>query len=198
MQCTICGGDAWYVCGRSGRPVCPQHSRIEVVSRLSFGSSDGLHVREATPSDYQRIGEVAEYFWGETDVVCFDKQYNILKLPAYVVSAYHHNHLTGLLSYSLEPDSLVIVMLDVLPGYQGLGAGKMLVDAAKKKAESEGKEHIVVATSNDDVPAMYFYQRNGFQLYEVKPDLVTEHHGEVQVGFGGIPVRDELRLRCPV
>jgi len=155
-------------------------------------------VREATPSDYQRIGEVAEYFGSQTKIVCLDKPYNVLKLPAYVVSAHHRDHLTGLLSYALEPDSLVIVVLDVLPGYQGLGAGKMLVDAAKKKAESEGKKHILVTTSNDDLPAMYFYQRNGFQVYEVKPNLVAEHHGEVQVGFGGIPVRDELRLRCAV
>lgn len=193
MQCAICGADAWYVCGRSGRPVCPQHSRIEVVSRLSFGSSGSLSVREASPSDYEKIGELAEYFWDTGKVTCFDKEYDVLKLPAYVVSA--NEHVSGVLSYSLEQESLIIVMLDVLPGYQGLGGGRMLLDAAKEKAAAEKKGAVLVCTSNDDLPAIYFYQKNGFQMYEVKPNWIAEHHGELQVGFAGIPCRDEICLR---
>lgn len=194
MQCAICGADAWYVCGRSGRPVCLQHSRIEVVSRLSFGSSEGLSVSEASPADYERIGQVAEYFWNGTRVARFDKEYDILGLPAYVVSA--NGHPAGALSYALEPESLVIVMLDVLPGHQGLGAGTMLLGAAKEKASAEKRSSVLVATSNDDLPAIYFYQKNGFQIYEVKSGQIAEHHSELQVGFAGIPVRDEIRLRC--
>lgn len=193
MQCAICGADAWYVCGRSGRPVCPQHSRIEVVSRLSFGSSDSISVREALPCDYEKIGEVADYFWGKSRVVCFDREYDVLELPAYVVAA--GQHLAGVLSYSLEPESLVVVMLDMLPGYQGLGAGRMLLDMAKQKASAEKKSTILVSASNDDLPGIYFYQKNGFQIYEVKPNRIAENHGRLQVGFAGIPCRDEIRLR---
>ncbi len=193
MQCAICGADAWYVCGRSGRPVCPQHSRIEIVSRLSFGSSDSLSVREAAPSDYENIAHLAEYFENKNLVACFDREYDILKLPAFVASA--NDHLAGVLSYALEPESLVLVMLDVLPGYQGLGAGRMLLDAAKEKASAEKKGAILASAVNDDLPGIYFYQKNGFQIYEVKPDRVAERHGRLQVGFAGIPCRDEMRFR---
>jgi GNAT superfamily N-acetyltransferase len=196
MHCAICGADAWYVCGRSGRPVCPQHSRIEVVSRLSFGSSDNLSVREASKDDYQKIIKLAEYFWNESQVVCFDKEYDIQELPAYVVSA--NDHVSGVLSYALEPKPLIVVMLSVLPGYQGLGAGRMLLDAAKERASSEKKSEILVSTSNDDLPAIYFYQKNGFHIYEIKTDEVARHHGNLEVGFAGIPCRDAIRLRYQV
>jgi len=194
MHCAICGADAWYVCGRSGRPVCPEHSRIEIVSRLSFGSSDGLSICEAEPSDYEEIGRFAEYFWGTTKVACLDKEYEVLDLPAYVVSA--GEHMAGMLSYSVEPESMVVVMLDVLPGFQGLGAGRMLIETLKERAQAENKKKIVVWATNDDLTGLYFYQKNGFQIYEVKPDSVAESHGGLQVGFAGIPCRDEIRLRC--
>lgn len=193
MQCAICGADAWYVCGRSGRPVCVRHSRIEIVSRLSFGSSDGLAVREASDGDCGRIREIANYFWGEERVACLGKEYDIGTLPAYVVHA--GGKIAGLLSYALDAESLIIVMLNVLPGYQGLGAGKMLLDAVKEKAAVESRTTVLVTTSNDDLPAMYFYQKNGFQIYEIMPDLLVEHHGGVEVGFAGIQIRDEVRLR---
>ncbi|MDI6828730.1 MAG: GNAT family N-acetyltransferase, partial [Armatimonadota bacterium] len=89
------------------------------------------------------------------------------------------------------------VMLDVLPGYQGLGAGSMLVERAVEKALAEKKKEVVVSTSNDDLPSIYFYQRNGFQIFEVKPNYIADD-GDIQVGFAGIPIRDEIRLRRQV
>lgn len=194
MECAICGADAWYVCGRSGRPVCPQHSRVEVVSRLSFGSSDSLSVRPAEASDEEDIRRLAEYFWGETRVACLDKEYDILDLPAYVMTA--GNGISGVLSYAAEDGSLAVVMLEVMPGFQGLGAGRMLLDALKEKAASEKKDRVFAWTSNDDLAGLYFYQKNGFQICDVKPNRVAECHGGLLVGFAGIPCRDEIRLRC--
>ncbi|MCL6518499.1 MAG: GNAT family N-acetyltransferase [Armatimonadetes bacterium] len=192
MQCTICGADALFVCGRSGRPVCAEHARIEVVSRLSFGSSDSLSVREATPEDYSRIKQLAEYFKGKTKVSSLDKEYDLLSLPAYVADS--NGNIAGVLSYAIEPEVLVIVMLDVLPGYQGLGAGSMLIERLIEKASSEKKKEVLVSTPNDDLPTIYFYQKNGFQIYDVKPNFIAKDN-EVQVGFAGIPRRDEIRLR---
>jgi len=45
------------------------------------------------------------------------------------------------------------------------------------------------------LPALAFYQKLGFQVFEVKPDAVAEKHGKIVEGIGGLPVRDELRLR---
>lgn len=53
---------------------------------------------------------------------------------------------------------------------------------------------LVVATSNDDVPALYLYQRLGFVLTGIKVGAILRHHGGEERGFAGIPVRDELQL----
>jgi len=57
------------------------------------------------------------------------------------------------------------------------------------------KKRLLVSTSNDDLPALAFYQSIGFQIYEVKPNVIAEKHNEILAGIGGLPVRDELRLR---
>jgi hypothetical protein len=52
----------------------------------------------------------------------------------------------------------------------------------------------VVATSNDDLPALYVYQREGFVITEVAAGAILAHHGREELGFASIPVRDEIRL----
>ncbi len=192
MQCDICGDNAWHVCGRSGRPLCPKHSRVEVVSRLSFGSSDNLSVREASPADARDILNLTVYFREGTTLDCAGQQYDIMQLPAFLVT--DGASLVGVLTYTLEPESLVIVNMDVLPGHQGIGAGKMLVDSAKSRAVAEGKSAVLATAMNDELPALYFYQKNGFRIYDVNP-VPSASQAAVKVGFAGIPVRDEICLR---
>jgi len=153
-------------------------------------------VREASADDYPRIKEIAEYFSVKTHRRSFGVEYDLLKLPALIANT--NSHVAGVLSYAAEENALVIVMLGVLPGYQGLGAGTLLVESIVEKASSQGKTEVKVATSNDDLPAMYFYQKNGFRIYEVVLDEAAESSADVQVGFAGIPVRDEVRLRRPI
>jgi len=66
------------------------------------------------------------------------------------------------------------------------------IDALAKKLE---KRKLLVSTSNDDLPALAFYQSLDFQIYEVKPNVIAEKHGEVLKGISGLPIRDELRLQ---
>ena len=52
----------------------------------------------------------------------------------------------------------------------------------------------MVSTTNDNLPAMYFYQRRGYRLTDLVPNSVIAHTHNEQAGFAGIPVRDEIRL----
>jgi ribosomal protein S18 acetylase RimI-like enzyme len=67
--------------------------------------------------------------------------------------------------------------------------------AVERQAKKEAKKRILVATSNDDLPALAFYQLLGFQLFEVVPNAIAEKHGTLEKGVGDIPVRDELHLQ---
>ena len=61
-------------------------------------------------------------------------------------------------------------------------------------ARTQGAARIIVATTNDDLPALGLYQRLGFTITEVRVGKLLEHHGGVESGFAGIPVRDEIRM----
>jgi ribosomal protein S18 acetylase RimI-like enzyme len=145
-------------------------------------------------SDLPRIAEIVLHFWDETAVDCFDRQYDVLSCPAFV--ACDGQRVVGLASYALERDldALVLVVLSVLPEAQGRGGGRALLDAVRGEALRQDLARLLVATTNDDLPALALYQRYGFRLAELMSGRVADHHGSELPGFSGIPIRDEIRL----
>jgi ribosomal protein S18 acetylase RimI-like enzyme len=95
----------------------------------------------------------------------------------------------------LTRSAVLIVALGILPKYQGSGIGTGLVRKVEDETRRANRKRLLVSTSNDDLRALAFYQSLGFQLYEVKRNVIAEKHGEVLKGIGGLPVRDELRLQ---
>jgi len=63
-----------------------------------------------------------------------------------------------------------------------------------RESRQLSKRRLLVSTSNDDLPALAFYQKLGFQIFEVKPNVIAGKHGQLLAGTGGIPIRDEIRL----
>jgi ribosomal protein S18 acetylase RimI-like enzyme len=106
--------------------------------------------------------------------------------------------IVGFASYACEGDAVDLVMLNVLPRWQGRGAARALIAAVTEVARTDGAARIIVATSNDDLPALGLYQRLGFTITEVCVGELLEHHGGVESGFAGIPVRDEVRMELRV
>ena len=49
-------------------------------------------------------------------------------------------------------------------------------------------------TTNDNLPALYFYQRRGYRMTALVPAGILAHTHDALNGFGGIPVRDEVHL----
>jgi ribosomal protein S18 acetylase RimI-like enzyme len=192
MRCHYDDQIAVYRCARTGEYLCLDHARLDVVSVSTRVRLPPLPVRAAQPEDYDAIKQMALMYWGETEVTCFDQTYDVLKLPALL--AFSEDKLAGMLSYALEGDRLVIVMLNVHPEFQGRRTARSLLAIAEREARNRGLARMVVATSNDDLPALYLYQRWGFVISEVKPGAILAHHGREERGFASIPVRDEIRL----
>jgi GNAT superfamily N-acetyltransferase len=89
-------------------------------------------------------------------------------------------------------------MYSVYPQFQGGGVGSALLEAAAGLAGERSLGAMKAAVSNDDLPLLYFYQRHGFAISEIVPGLLSDKLGFAGVGFAGIPIRDEIRLRRPV
>ncbi len=192
MKCHYGDNIAVYRCASTGEYVCLDHARLDVVSVSTHVTTQPFPVRAAQPADYAAIEAIAKTYWGETQVECFDRSYDVLALPALL--AYRGSDIAGLLSYALESDRITIVMLNVHPQYQGRRTARALLTMLEEEARARSLPRLVVATSNDDLPALYLYQRGGFVLTDVKPGAILAHHGGEESGFASIPVRDEIRL----
>jgi len=146
--------------------------------------------------DQKKIKKFVRLFWGEQELLTFDRVFRVAELPAFVAKV--GKEVVGFVSFAGIQDDLIVVALGMLPEYQGFGIGSSLIAKVEGEARRLGSKRILVSTSNDDLPALAFYQSSGFQIYEVKPNVIAEKHRGVLRGIGNLPVRDELRLQKSV
>lgn len=193
MTCHQCAKEALYKCSVCGQPLCGEHSQLRTVclpcckkSEINYG------IEKTTEKEKARIRGFVKRFWGEEEQLTFDRKFLVTELPGYVAKV--EEKIAGFISFAAVKDATIIVALAVLPEYQACGIAKHLVSKVQKEAAISGKK-LLVSTSNDDLPALGFYQSQGFQIYEVKPNAIAEKHGRVLKGIGNLPIRDELRMR---
>ena len=180
-------------CSRCGRFVDWDEARVQVIC----GCRPHLElppvlVREATDADRAAARELFQRDFGRTKIVAFGEIMDIDQMPALV--AVLHADPSGALAYRLFGDALHIVALATDPMWQRSGVGAYLVAEAELLARRLQLTRLVVSTTNDNLPALYFYQRRGYRLTELVPENVIVHTHQQQAGFAGIPVRDEIRL----
>lgn len=149
-------------------------------------------LRRAYDEEFEEVLEICRYFWDETEFHCFGQVFDVKQCVNILALA--EGEIAGLLSYKKLDDTQIVVVLNVYPEYQGQGIGRLLLKEAMQQARKQECSSVRVATSNDDLPALCFYQKMGFVLEELKPGLIAEHHGDELRGFAGIPIRDEIRL----
>jgi len=191
-SCAYCDAKPFYRDHESGLYLCPIHAWLEVSGPRREAPRPPLTIRPAMDADRPCIVEMANYFWDEEEIDCFGRTYQVGALPAYV--ACDEGEVVGVASYAYEDDALNLVMLDIMPQWQGRGAAHGLMAAVIQEAEAEGMKRIIVATTNDNLPSLGLYQRLGFTITDILIDKLVEHHGGVELGFDGIPVRDEIQL----
>jgi ribosomal protein S18 acetylase RimI-like enzyme len=151
-------------------------------------------VRKITSEEERSIiRKLVKNFWGEEEQLTFDREFAVAELPGYVAKV--DNSIIGFVSIAETGDAVTVVALGILPQYQCSGVGSRLIAKVEVEAKRLRKRRVLVSTSNDDLPALAFYQSRGFQIYEVKPDVVAQKHGAILRGIGGLPMRDELRLQ---
>jgi ribosomal protein S18 acetylase RimI-like enzyme len=195
MSCKYCGKDVVYRCSVCGEMLCAEHVKLRTVCPSCIKKTTVEYTIHKVVLDEERekIREFVQRFWGEEEQLTFDRKFMVAELPAFAAKL--ENNIIGFISSTETDDAIMIVALGVLPQYQSSGVGRSLIKKVEAEAKKMRKKRLLVSTSNDDLPALAFYQSLGFQIYEVKPNVIAEKHGENLEGIGGLPVRDELRLR---
>ncbi len=195
MNCKYCEKNALFKCSVCGKMLCIEHVKLRTVCPSCIKETTSkCTINEVLPNEEKkRIRELVQRFWGEKEQLTFDRKFIVAELPTYAAKL--GNNIIGFISFTEVDDATILVALGVLPKYQSSGVGKSLIAKVEAEAKRRTKKKLLVSTSNDDLPALAFYQSLGFQIYEVKPNVIAEKHGRVFEGIGGLPVRDELRLQ---
>ena len=103
---------------------------------------------------------------------------------------------SGVITYRISDTTLEILSLDSV--FEKRGIGTALIDAVVREATRRSCDRIVLITTNDNLNALKFYQKRGFDLIrlyrgavdearKIKPDIPVS-------GNDGIPLHHELEL----
>ena len=147
-------------------------------------------------SDYGRdwAERLIEGHWGSSISVSCGVAHYPGALPGFV--AEQDDEYTGLITYHVQGDECEIVSLDSL--VEGVGIGSALIEVVKEVAIAAGCKRLWLITTNDNTPALRFYQKRGFSLVAVHRNALERSRKlkpEIPlVGMDGIPLRDEIEL----
>jgi GNAT superfamily N-acetyltransferase len=180
-------------CARCGRFVDWEEAQVQTVCgcrpRLSLPP---VLVRQAEPDDREAGLALFRRDFGRAAIVAFGEVMSLEDHPTIVAEM--KGELAGALAYRLLPDAFHVVALATDPVWQRSGVASDLIVEAESLARRHGLSRLVFATTNDNLPALYFYQRRGWTITEVAAGSLLAHARTPLVGFAGIQVRDEIRL----
>lgn len=187
-----------YLCPVDGKelPLAEARMSVTCAKHQPHGEPLDFSVRDASAADRRAIEEICDRAWGETEMDVFGKTFDVLACDNMIAEA--GGELAGLISVAVHGGELLVVAYSVYPQYQGRGVGGALLEAVAARAVSKTLPAVRAVVSNDDLPLLYFYQRHGFAITDVAAGLLADRLGFAGVGFAGIPIRDEIRLRRPV
>ena len=120
--------------------------------------------------------------------------YHPEELEGFVVE--YENEWVGLITFFIREDECEVTSLDSLR--EGQGIGTQLINKAIKEARAKKCKRLFLITTNDNLHALGFYQKRGFEIVTVYRSAVNESRkrkpGIPLVGMQGIPLRDEIEL----
>ena len=151
-------------------------------------------IRPFVDEDRPWVLERTEQLFGGKIVVTKGRIHDPAALPGFL--AVRGDTPCGLATFVGEGAETELVSLDVL--LPGLGIGTKLLTAVEKEAKAAGCARLWLVVTNDNLRALHFYQRRGFELVRVHRNAMEEVRKLKPtlplLGIDGIPLRDEIEL----
>lgn len=142
----------------------------------------------------EQVNHFLEERWFSTDMVVRGTVVDLTGADG--IAIMDHGRIIGLLTYILREKVLEITSLDSLA--EGNGLGTALVCRALLIAKERGCTRVVAVTTNDNINAIRFYQKRGFdmaRLYHGALDISRKLKPEIPlIGENGIPLKHEIEF----
>jgi GNAT superfamily N-acetyltransferase len=151
-------------------------------------------IRSVEPSDREWIARFIAEQWGSSIIVTRGRIHDACLLPGFIAAG--QGKPLGLVTFRRLEDEIEIVSLNSIVERIGIGSG--LISAVATQAVTEHCHRVWLITTNDNLPALRFYQRRGFHLSALYPGaLENSRRLKPQIpplGIDGIPLCDEIEL----
>lgn len=132
--------------------------------------------------------------WGDDEMVVSSGTYQLSDLPGFF--AYDEAEIIGVITYIIRNDQIEIISLDSFR--ENVGIGSQLLKKLEEISEEKDITNISVITTNDNLNALKFYQKRGYNIRKVIPNAVEKARKQKpsipQFAENGIPIRDEIVL----
>jgi ribosomal protein S18 acetylase RimI-like enzyme len=157
---------------------------------------EGVAVRDLTRGDRGWLASALGANWSSIRVVSRGRLIeDVTRLPGFIAEAPTGNPI-GFALLRFEEDDAEVVVLQSLE--EGRGAGTALLEAARTSAGDAGCRRVWLVTTNDNIHALRFYQRRGWDWIAMHRDAVVESRRlkpEIsRLGAHDIPIRHELEF----
>jgi ribosomal protein S18 acetylase RimI-like enzyme len=153
-----------------------------------------ITIRAKTGSDREWLTEKLVTSWGSVRMVSNGKLYDVRDQEGLIAET--DGEPAGMLMYHIEDGECEIRLLESFR--RNIGVGGRLIRAVINVARQSGCRRLWVVTTNDNMNAVRFYQKNGFRLHALRVNALAESRRlkpEIpEIGEDGIPLRDEIEL----
>ena len=152
------------------------------------------HIKKIDKSNRQKVLEIIVQEWYSTKVVAKGKIYDTKLLHGFVVE--HRNKILGIITCHIQMDKYQICTLNSLDENKSIGTS--LVNRAVKDAKAKKCTCVWLITTNDNINAIRFYQKRGFELKALHNNAIEKSRKlkpEIPLtGFYDIPIVHELEF----
>ncbi len=168
-------------------------------------------IRPLERSDREWVAHFLDERWGTTQIVSRGKAVYGHLLPGFMAersiapaegseadeeAAEAAAENIGLITVDIGAKECEITTLDSL--LESLGVGSALVEAVEEWAREAGFERIWLVTTNDNLAALKFWQKRGYELVTVHRNAIAAARRikpQIPItGLEGITIRDEIEL----
>jgi ribosomal protein S18 acetylase RimI-like enzyme len=153
-----------------------------------------MNIRRLTNDDLPRLRQFWIEHWGGEEMFTRGNVYRPEQLEGFVIE--DGTEWIGLLTFFIKDGECEVTSLDSLR--EGKGIGSALIDKALEEARARNCQRLFLITTNDNLNALGFYQKRGFELVTVYRGAINETRKRKPaiplIGFNNIPLRDEIEL----
>jgi len=144
--------------------------------------------------DREWVAQFIFEHWGSNKAISRGVVHFPQNLPGFV--ALYEGEKVGLVTYKILDESCELVTINSTHPSSGIGTA--LIEAVIDIAQKAGCKRLWLITTNDNMNALRFYQKRGFELVAIHRnalDISRRLKPEISlIGNDGIPLRDEIEL----